>query len=116
MAICTALNTLPSSVYRIENGEHNYAVEKAIIYANTAKCEIVVIAPDNKEYVLHSLESASTLLIFARGDKSRYRISKDTGFSQQGLANSESGKTQLSIDMLLKLLEYYGYTITVRPK
>lgn len=116
ISLCNALNTLQNTVYRIEKGANNYSVEKAIKYASTVGAEIVATCPRKKDIVLKSPELAVNFLIMARGEKTMYQVAKDNGYSQMGLSNAESGATALSIDMLLKLSEYYGYTITVRAK
>lgn len=114
--LCMALNVLSNGVYHVENGTHNYTLGRAITYANAVNCEIIAIAPNEEIHTLSSPESAVQLLISARGETTRYRVAKDVGMTQPGLVNVEKGNTNLTIDMLLKLLEYYGYIITVRPK
>jgi len=49
-------------------------------------------------------------------DKTRYRISKDTGISQTQLSRLMSGERGLSIDTLERLADYLGWEITIRPK
>lgn len=49
-------------------------------------------------------------------DKTRYRISKDTGISQTQLSRVMSGERGLSIDALERLADYLGLEITMRPK
>lgn len=114
--LCNALNALQNTVYRIEKGANNYSVEKALIYANTVNAVVVITHPNRKDIVLSSVETAINFLIMARGDTSMYKVAKDNGYSQVGIANAENGATALSIDMLLKLTEYYGYGITIRAK
>lgn len=114
--LCNALNALQNTVYRIEKGANNYCVEKALIYANTVNAAVVITHPNRKDIVLSSVETAINFLIMARGDISMYKVAKDNGYSQVGIANAENGATALSIDMLLKLTEYYGYGITIRAK
>lgn len=110
-----ALNALQNTVYRIEKGANNYSFEKAIIYAKTVGVEIVA-SNSKMSIVLSSVDAATNFLKMARGDKSAYQVAKDNGYSQMGLSNSENGVSALSIDMLLKLSEYYGYEITIRAK
>lgn len=114
--LCNALNALQDTVYRIEKGVNNYGFKKALIYANAVNAMVVIAHPNRKDIVLSSVETAINFLIMARGDTSVYRVAKDNGYSQCGIANVETGVTALSIDMLLKLTEYYGYEITIRAK
>jgi Cro/C1-type HTH DNA-binding domain len=46
---------------------------------------------------------------------SRYRISKDTGLAQSNLSTFMSGKAGLSLDSIVKLVEYLDLSI-VSPK
>lgn len=114
--LCFALNSGEKDIYRIEKASHNYSLQKAILYADTVNAKIVITHSNRKDLTLSSVDTATNFLIMARGDVSLYKVAKDNGYSQTGIANSERGTTALSIDMLLKLTEYYGYGITIRAK
>ena len=49
-------------------------------------------------------------------EKSRYRISKDTGISQAQLCRLLTGERGLSIAALERLADYLGMEVVVRPK
>ena len=49
-------------------------------------------------------------------DKTRYRIAKDTGFSQAHLSRLMSGERGLSIDALELLADNLGLEVTNQPK
>lgn len=114
--LCNRLDVLQNSLYNIEKGVHNYGMDKAIKYANAVNANIVVTSPNRKGIVISSEEAARIFLIMARGDKTMFRVAKDLGYSPTGLSNSENGVSALSIDMVLKLAEYYGYVVTVKAK
>ncbi|OXU15399.1 helix-turn-helix domain-containing protein [Sedimentisphaera salicampi] len=48
--------------------------------------------------------------------KTRYRISKDTGISQQTLFNILHNNSRTETDTASKLLEYFGYELQKRGK
>ncbi len=49
-------------------------------------------------------------------DKSRYRISKDTGISESGLCQLMAKTKGLSIEALELLADYLGLKIVAQPK
>ena len=50
------------------------------------------------------------------GDKTRYRIWKDTGISESHLSKLMRGERGLSIEALERLAEYLNLEITICPK
>lgn len=112
--LCNALNALQSTVYRIEKGSHNYSVDKAIIYAGAVKANIVIIA-NNQLHILERDTQAIQLLKEFRSAPLR-DVAHMTGFSHPGISKMERGEVNLSIDMFLKLAEYYGLTVEIRPQ
>lgn len=114
--IVFALQTFEGSIYRIEKAKYNYSVQSAINYTNSVNAQIVVITPEGKEYAITDATIATKLLIKLRGDTSIYRIAKDTGYSTTGITSAETKLTSLTIDMFLKLCEYYNLTVEIRSK
>ena len=49
-------------------------------------------------------------------DKSRYRISKDTGVSESHLSQFMDGTKGLSVEALELLADYLGFEIVAQPK
>lgn len=50
------------------------------------------------------------------GDKSRYRLWKETGIDQSHLSKIINGDAQLSLDSLERLAEALDLEIVIRPK
>jgi transcriptional regulator with XRE-family HTH domain len=51
-----------------------------------------------------------------QGDRSRYRIAKDTGISQSHLSRLMSGERGLGTEAAERLADYLGLEIIIRPK
>lgn len=111
--LCYALDSLQYTVYRIEKGSNSYGVDKAIAYASATNSKIGLTTPDGIKHVLKTVDDAISVLKEARGETSYYQVAKDTGYSTTALSRTEKGQTALSIDMLLKLADYFGITVTV---
>lgn len=114
--LCFKCNMYERDIYRIEKSLYNYGLNKALLYANAVNAEIIIKLRNGFIVVVNTVSDAVKVLKKARGTTSIYRVAKDTKFSTTGIANAENERTELSIDMLLKLSEYYGMQVIVRRK
>lgn len=114
--LCFKCNMYEHDIYRIEKSLYNYGLNKALLYANAVNAEIIIKLRNGFIVVVNAVSDAVKVLKKARGTTSIYRVAKDTKFSTTGIANAENETTGLSIDMLLKLSEYYGMQVIVRRK
>lgn len=98
-------------VKRIETGENNFNVEKAIEFINAMESTIVLITSDNR-YLVNEYSFLVDVLIKLRdGQYSQRALAEAVHCSYISIANTESGKSVISIDLLLKILSVFNVTI-----
>lgn len=109
-----ALQAWPTQLYNIEKGKHSFAVEKCLPYLDyigysikLSKGESVLFVHDNADLITWETQ--------IRGAISQRAFSKSIGYNNSRIFYIETGKDKMSIDMMLKIAEVYGYTVEIVP-
>lgn len=108
------IQVMPISIYRMEKGKHSFAVEKCLPYLDyigysikLSKGESVLFVHDNADLITWETQ--------IRGAISQRAFSKSIGYNNSRIFYIETGKDVMSIDMMLKIAEVYGYTVEIVP-
>lgn len=113
--LCGILNWLTQHLFRVENAKNNYAVYKATEYLSAIGSQLIATTTNGSQHPIVDNASAATFLLNARGSESAVKVAESIGVTTQGLRSMETQKSQCSIDMFLKLCDYYGITISFEP-
>lgn len=113
--MCRALQDDGVIMKRIEKARHSYAIINAINYLKATGHKLIAIKCDEQKHHLADNSSAATLLLNTRGKESAVKVAEAIGVTTKGLRCMERQITSCSIDMFLKLCDYYGITITFEP-
>ena len=114
--ICIRLRCLPTDVYRIEKGKHNYNMKKCLDYikaigaclefhSGTAEREIIT---EYNQLVRCVVDKRT------RSNYTQRSLAKAIGCSYATLGHFESYKTIVTIDTLLKIGEALGFELNVK--
>lgn len=108
------IQVMPTNIYRIEKGKHSFAVEKCLPYLDyigysikLSKGESVLFVHDNADLITWETQ--------IRGAISQRAFSKSIGYNNSRMFYIETGKDVMSIDMMLKIAEVYGYAVEIVP-
>lgn len=113
--IAYALNVESTHIHRYEKAQHSYALSKAIGYIHAVNAELSLEHQDGTSDVVRAPEDAISLFKSLR--KLSYRALGDAvGVTHNSLRKIEVGETALSIDIFLKLSEYYNLKVILRKK
>lgn len=103
-----------STLRRFEKGEHNFSLVKVMEYLRVLHAQLVIY---NEKSTVTIIEYSQLIkwLVSARKDNnySQRKLAEAISISYVMLARVESNKSNLSIDMLLKILEVLGYNIKI---
>lgn len=109
-----ALQVMPTYIYNIERGKHSFAVEKCLPYLDCighsiklSKGESVLFVRNNADLIAWEIK--------IRGTISQAIFSESIGYNKSRIFFIETGKDKMSIDMMLKIAEVYGYTVEIVP-
>lgn len=102
---------------RIENAGNNYNIGLALRYLSAIKSSMV-IQKYKKERLCTEYNQLIKWLVSARKDNNytQRKLAEAISISYVMLARVESNKSNLSIDVLLKILEVLGYNIEIKNK
>lgn len=102
--LCFQLNCMPTDIYRVEKGIHNYNIQKCMSYLHAIGLQLS-LATKRSVTVIRSSEDFSKWLKKARANISQRTLANQVGVVYPTIANIERGSTIVSIDTFLKILE-----------
>ena len=116
-AIQKKMNLIFRDVKRIETGEHNFNLIKAIDFL-AAFNSAVELSNDNESFVINNYPSFVERLINIRTSNNHTlrSLADAAGCSYAAIANTERQRSVLSIDVFLKLMDVLGYTIKITSR
>ena len=108
------IQAMPTNIYRIEKGKHSFAVEKCLPYLDYIGYSIKLSKGESVLFV-HNNADLIAWEIKIRGTISQAIFSESIGYNKSRIFFIETGKDKMSIDMMLKIAEVYGYTVEIVP-
>ena len=115
-AIQKKMNLIFRDVKRIETGEHNFNLIKAIDFL-AAFNGVVELSNGNDSFTINNYPAFIEWLINTRTQNYTQRtLAEVVGCTYVTIANIERQKTVLSIDTFLKLMDVLGYTIKITSR
>ena len=115
--MCFKLNTMPTDIYRLEGGTNNFLLNRIMDYLSTVGYVICLQDVKSNKLMLVNYDMVVEWLIHARtGKYSQRALAEQIGRSYVTIANVERNKTNMSIDIFLKIVDVLGYTVTIEKK
>lgn len=112
--ICFAMNVMPTAIYRLENGKNNFSMDKAIGYLSAINHRIYLIK-EKIEFEIIKYEDIVRWVIQARLKIHTQReLATKIECTNATIANTELGKSIVSVDIFLRLVEALGYSINIQ--
>lgn len=114
--ISFSMKMLLPTLRRFEKGKHNFSLTKVMEYLSVLKSELVIIGETltvfctDYDQLIHWLMSERQLHGY-----SLRALAEVSGISFVMLNRIESRKSDLSIDMFLKIAQVFGCDIDIRP-
>ena len=115
--ICAQMDTGESTIYRIEKGLYNFNCDMWIDYMNAIGV-IAKISRDNKSIFINSANDVVEFIKNARSeqDVSQRALAKLINVANMTIANLERGYTRVAIDVLLAVVNTFGYELQILDK
>lgn len=99
---------------RLEKADNNYNMELVFRYLSVVRSSII-LQKDKKEYCLTHYEQVPQWLSEARGEVlSLRKLAEIANCSYSAITNVEHGKTVISVDLFLKLIDVLGYSVEIK--
>lgn len=97
---------------RIESGENNFNLNKAIDFLAAINC-IIKLKKNKVNYVVRDYDSFVKWLVDTRKGMTQRDLATQAGCSYAVIANVEQGRNIISIDVFIKIVEALDYEIQV---
>jgi DNA-binding XRE family transcriptional regulator len=106
-----------SQITTIEQGSHNYSLSLVVKYLNVLDYNLVIVSKTGQAEMF-DVENAGEWIKQRRDEwyMSQGKLAKKIGFSSPTITAIEVGRTTITIDILLKILDVFGYTIKIEKK
>ncbi len=113
--ICFYLQVMPNAIYRLEKGANSFNVEFALKYISAIKC-YMILEYKNKKHIVRSYEKLVENIKAAReGLYTQRELADQVKMSYTHLANIETSKMIVGIDLFLLLASALNIKITILP-
>lgn len=112
--LVAGLHVLPTHIYRIEKGSHNFSVEKCLPYLSLIGYSLK-LSKEETVFLVHNNADLIAWESQVRGDIAKMTFSNSIGYKKSRIFYIENGRDLMSIDMMLKIAEVYGYTVEIVP-
>ena len=114
--ICTHSNCLPTDVYRIEKGKHNYNMQKCLDYIKAigACLELYSGTAERKTITEYNQLVKCVVDMRVQSNHTQRSLAAAIGCFYATLGLFESYKTIITIDTLLKIGEALGFGLNVK--
>lgn len=111
--LCFQLNCMPTGIYRIENGSHNYNMQKCLDYAKAIGVSLVLENTSLYEQIQDYDHMITVLCDARRTMMSQAQLANSSGISRNMIGKTETRKSIVTIDMLLRLISVLGLSIKI---
>lgn len=112
--MCFVMNTMPTTIYRLEKGIGNFAINQMFSYFDALHKKIYLIK--DAEYEIKNIEDFRGWLKNVRINRySQRSLAMAVGCTHATIANIERGANIPTIDLFLKIVDALEYHIDIKP-
>jgi transcriptional regulator with XRE-family HTH domain len=104
--ICFSMNTMPSTIYRLENGKSNFSIDNVFSYLKAIKCKMYIIHKKKNLYFKdRQVFSSFFKELREKAGKPQREFAVNIGISYTATTDIEYGTKNTSIDIVLLVVE-----------
>lgn len=100
----------------LESKPNNFAINKAIDYLTAIGCSLVISNGKQAVSINYASDFSDWLKDARHGKFSQRALADAVGCVYPTIANIERGKTIVTIDTFLKIIDVLGYTVQIENK
>lgn len=112
--ISFSMKMLLPTLRRFEKGEHNFSMTKVMEYMNVLQANLVICKKSSKKSFTTYEQLISWLISERKKSFSQRSLAEAVDMSYVMLARVESQKSNLTIDVFLKIVDVLGYNIEIK--
>lgn len=112
--ISFSMKMLMPTLRRFEKGEHNFSMTKVMEYLKVLHAKLMIYKSSSKKDFINYEQLISWLVSERKKSFSQRTLAEAVGMSYVMLARVESQKSNLTIDVFLKIIDVLGYSIEIK--
>lgn len=112
--ISFSMKMLLPTLRRFEKGEHNFSMTKVMEYINVLQANLVICKKSSKKSFTTYEQLILWLISERKKSFSQRSLAEAVDMSYVMLARVESQKSNLTIDVFLKIVDVLGYNIEIK--
>lgn len=112
--ISFSMKMLMPTLRRFEKGEHNFSLVKVMEYLQVLHAQLVIYNEKSTVVVTEYSQLIEWLVSARKNGYTQRKLAEAVGISYVMLARIESNKSNLSIDVYLKIIEVLGYSVNIK--
>ena len=115
--LCYALNVLQNAIYRLEGGKFNYDTNRMLAYCQCVGIELEIHYAGT-DVVIDNYDTLLSTIIDVRksAGHTQHSIASTIGMTRHAISYTETQKSALTIDVILKICDTCGAVITIKKK
>lgn len=99
---------------RFEKGKHNFSMTKAMEYINILHAELVIYNDVMSTSITEYSQLIEWLISVRKENYTQQKLADDINISKGMVLRIESQKSNLSVDIFLKIIDVLGYKIDIQ--
>lgn len=112
--ISLSMKMLFPTFRRFEKGKHNFSMTKAMEYINILHAELVIYNDVMSTSITEYSQLIEWLISVRKENYTQQKLANDINISKGMLMRIESQKSNLSVDIFLKIVDVLGYKIDIQ--
>ena len=113
--ISFSMKMLMPTLRRFEKGNHNFSMTKVMEYLKVLSAKLIVHKGSSKKIFTDYEQLISWIILERKKSFSQRTLAEAVGMSYVMLARVESQKSNLTIDVFLKIVDILGCSIEIKP-
>ena len=112
--ISLSMKMLFPTFRRFEKGKHNFSMTKALEYINILHAELVIYNDVISTSITEYSQLIEWLISVRKENYTQQKLADDINISKGMVIRIESQKSNLSVDIFLKIVDVLGYKIDIQ--
>lgn len=112
--ISFAMKMLFSTFRRFEKGKHNFSMTKALEYINALHAELVIYNDVTSTSITEYSLLIEWLISARKKNYTQQQLADNISISRDMLIRIESQRSNISVDIFLKIIDVLGYKIDIQ--
>jgi transcriptional regulator with XRE-family HTH domain len=117
--MCFAMGVMPTTIYRLESAKNSFSIDNVFMYLKAIECQMSLknSSKKNKSFAINKYQDIIDWLVKSRKpDYTQRSLAERIDCSHITIANYESGKNIIGVDIFLRIIDALEFTVELKSK